>query len=150
MSSTRTATLSLTSPMRFMTSLILWALRRLSTIASGASFSFFANARALATPPTSGDTTTWHKAHAVSRKQRFGLYTHSQRRRHTYFADAGCSAIALLVQHHLILGRHSRLWQLLPHLSIPPSSKQSVYSFQDSNAHVYRITPPQATRIQAQ
>ena len=59
MSSTRTATLSFTSPIRFMTSLMLCALRRLSTIASGASFSFFANARARATPPTSGETTTW-------------------------------------------------------------------------------------------
>ena len=39
MSSTRTATLPLTSPMRFMTSDTLWADRRLSTIAKGASLS---------------------------------------------------------------------------------------------------------------
>ena len=58
MSSTSTATLPSTSPMRFITSLTLCALRRLSTMARGASFSFFAKARALATPPTSGDTTT--------------------------------------------------------------------------------------------
>ena len=44
--------------MRFITSLTLCALRRLSTIASGASLSFLANARARATPPTSGLTTT--------------------------------------------------------------------------------------------
>jgi hypothetical protein len=41
-----------------MTSLTLCALRRLSTIASGASLSFLANERARATPPTSGETTT--------------------------------------------------------------------------------------------
>ena len=35
------------SPMRFMTSDTLWALRRLSTMARGASFSFLAKARAL-------------------------------------------------------------------------------------------------------
>lgn len=45
-------------PIRFMTSETLCALRRLSTIARGASLSFLANALARATPPTSGDTTT--------------------------------------------------------------------------------------------
>ena len=44
MSSTSTATLPFTSPIRFMTSLTLCALRRLSTMASGASFSFLAKA----------------------------------------------------------------------------------------------------------
>jgi hypothetical protein len=58
MSSTSTATLPRTSPIRFITSLTLCADRRLSTMASGASFSFLAKARARATPPTSGDTTT--------------------------------------------------------------------------------------------
>ena len=47
MSSTSTATLPFTSPIRFMTSLTLCALRRLSTMAKGASFSFLANPRAL-------------------------------------------------------------------------------------------------------
>mmetsp|Transcript_32914 Transcript_32914/g.78104 ORF Transcript_32914/g.78104 Transcript_32914/m.78104 type:complete len:208 (+) Transcript_32914:84-707(+) len=58
MSSTSTATFPRTSPMRFITSLTLCADRRLSTIASGASLSFLANALARATPPTSGETTT--------------------------------------------------------------------------------------------
>lgn len=51
MSSTSTATLPFTSPIRFMTSLTLCALRRLSTMARGASFSFFANPRALQDVP---------------------------------------------------------------------------------------------------
>ena len=58
MSSSITQTLPSTSPITFMTSASLCDCRRLSMIASGASFSFFANARARATPPTSGDTTT--------------------------------------------------------------------------------------------
>lgn len=52
MSSTMMATFPLTSPMRFTTSAWLWPGRLLSTMASGASESFLAKARALATPPT--------------------------------------------------------------------------------------------------
>mmetsp|Transcript_39461 Transcript_39461/g.85895 ORF Transcript_39461/g.85895 Transcript_39461/m.85895 type:complete len:261 (-) Transcript_39461:1065-1847(-) len=58
MSSIIIAILPSTSPIRFITSASLWACRRLSMMARGASLSFLAKARARPTPPTSGDTTT--------------------------------------------------------------------------------------------
>eukprot|EP00982_Pelagococcus_subviridis_P007795 30735-Pelagococcus_subviridis.AAC.1 len=58
MSSTMTTTLPSTSPMRFITSALLWPVRRLSMMARGASQSFLAKALARGTPPTSGETTT--------------------------------------------------------------------------------------------
>ena len=57
MSSTSTQTLSLTSPMMFITVDSFGRGRRLSMIARSASSSRFAIARARTTPPTSGDTT---------------------------------------------------------------------------------------------
>lgn len=47
------------------TSATLCACRLLSTMARGASDNFLAKARALATPPTSGDTTTKSSEHIV-------------------------------------------------------------------------------------
>ena len=58
MSSISTAVLPATSPITVRLSATLWAARRLSMIARGASCIFLAKARARATPPTSGDTTT--------------------------------------------------------------------------------------------
>mmetsp|Transcript_13665 Transcript_13665/g.38485 ORF Transcript_13665/g.38485 Transcript_13665/m.38485 type:complete len:288 (-) Transcript_13665:535-1398(-) len=58
MSSTITHILPLTSPMMFITSATLCEALLLSMMARGASFRSLAKARALATPPTSGETTT--------------------------------------------------------------------------------------------
>ena len=58
MSSINTAVLPATSPITVRLSATLWPERRLSMIARGASCICLAKARARATPPTSGDTTT--------------------------------------------------------------------------------------------
>ena len=61
MSSITSAARPFTSPIRFITSLTFTSMRRLSTMASGASI-LFAKSRARSTPPASGETTvTWPK-----------------------------------------------------------------------------------------